>query len=163
MHTILRTVGSAIALSFLFGVRASAQEKLTGAWKITEFTMYFDFGKTVAFTGTQPGMVLLTKTRFSMLAVVGDKPRPDFDRANATDAQKVAAWTPFIALAGTYERMGATLIFRDEVSKDPFDMKPGLFYRIDYKLEADTLVLSVKANQDGPIPNPMVIKLARLE
>jgi len=163
MRTILRAAGFAIVLSILFGIHAVAQEKIAGAWKISEFTMYFDFGKTVAFTGTQPGMVLFTKTRFSMLAVVGDKPRPDFDRANATDAQKVAAWTPFIALAGTYERKGATLIFHDEVSKDPYDMKPGLFYRIDYKLEAHTLVLSVKANQDGPIPNPMVIRLTRLE
>jgi hypothetical protein len=163
MRTVLRILCFGIALSILLGIHAVAQERLAGAWKVTEFTMYFDFGKTVAFTGTQPGMILLTKTRFSMLAVVGDKPRPDLDRASATDAQKVAAWTPFIALAGTYERKGATLIFHDEVSKDPFDMKPGLFYRIDYKLEADTLVLSVKANQDGPIPNPMVIKLARLE
>ena len=42
-------------------------------------------------------------------------------------------------------------------------MKPGLYYGIEYELQKDTLVLSVKANQDGPIPNPMVIKLSRLD
>jgi hypothetical protein len=160
---MMRAAGFVIALFILFDVHAVAQERLEGAWKVTEFTMYFDFGKTVAFTGNQPGMVLLTKSRFGIVAVAGDKPRPDFDRATATDAQRVAAWTPFIALAGTYERKGTTLVFHDEVSKDPFDMKPGLFYVIDYQLAADTLVLSVKANQDGPIPNPMVIKLSRLD
>ncbi len=163
MRTMLKFAGSVLMLSILLGVPAVAQQKLEGAWKVTEFRMYFDFGKTLAFSGNQPGMVLFTKTRFSIVTVVGDKPRPDFDRATASDAQKVAAWTPFIALAGTYERKGTRLIFHDEVSKDPFDMKPGLFYSIDYELQTDTLMLFVKANQDGPIPNPMIIKLSRLD
>ncbi|HTY60750.1 MAG TPA: lipocalin-like domain-containing protein [Acidobacteriota bacterium] len=163
MRTTLETAGSVLMLSILLSVSAVAQQKLEGAWKVTEFRMYYDFGKTLAFAGNQPGMVLFTKTRFSMVTVVGDKPRPDLDRATATDAQKVAAWMPFIALAGTYERMGTRLIFHDDVSKDPFDMKPGFFYSIEYELQTDTLVLSVKANQDGPIPNPMVIKLSRLD
>ena len=104
MRTMLKTAGFTIVLFILLSSQAFTQEKLEGAWKITELKMYFDFGKTLVLTGNQPGMVLFTKSRFSMTAVIGDKPRPDFDQASATDAQKVAAWMPFIALAGTYER-----------------------------------------------------------
>jgi hypothetical protein len=163
MGKIIKTAGLVAALTILFGVYAAAQETIEGAWKIKEIAMYFDFGKNLAFIGTQPSIVMFTKTHFSMVAVIGEKPRPDFDQLNATDAQRVAIWMPFIALAGTYDRKETTLIFHDEVSKDPVDMKPGYFYTVDYKMEANTLILSVKANKDGPLPNPMVIKLSRLE
>jgi hypothetical protein len=98
-----------------------------------------------------------------ILQFCGDKPRPDLPQKDATDAQKVAVWTPFMATAGTLEVKGSTVILKPIVAKDPNGMAPGNFMTADFKVEGNTLILILKSNQTGPIANPITAKMTRLE
>ena len=97
MKISLKVVACMAALAVLMVVQsASAQNKLEGVWKMTEVTFTGPNARTI--TGTQPGFLIITKKHFSMVGVQGDKPQPDLPQQGATDAQKVAAWTPFLAV-----------------------------------------------------------------
>ena len=140
---------------------AAAQGKLEGVWKVTEVSM----SGPDAFkeTNPQPSLFVFTKKHFSTSSITADKPRPVQPTDKATDAQKLAAWEGFDAEAGTYEIKGTNLIMQGVVAKDPEDMQPGKPHIYDFKIEGNTLSLTVKVNQDGPLPNPMNFKLVRVE
>jgi len=151
---------AAIAVLVIFQ-SASAQGKPEGVWKITEITTTGPNARTI--TNPQPGLLILTKKYYSLVEIMGDKPRPDLPQRDATDAQKVATWTPFAATSGTYEVKGTTLTARGIVAKSPGQMAPGNFGTIDFKIEGNTLTITIKANQAGPLANPYTVKLTRLE
>jgi hypothetical protein len=162
MKTSLKVIACMAALAVLVTVQsAAAQGKIEGVWKGTEIT--FTGAKPQTVTLTQPGLLIFTKKHFSFLGITGDKPRPDLPQKDATDAQKVAAWGPFMAVAGTLEVKGATVTLKAIVAKDPSGMAPGNFMTADFKVEGNTLILTLKSRQAGPTPNPMTIKLVRLE
>ena len=140
---------------------ASAQGKLEGVWKGTEITLTAPKPQTI--TSLQPGLMIFTKKYYSFVAISGDKPRPDLPQKDATDAQKVAVWTPFMATAGTLEVKGSTVTLKPIVAKDPNGMAPGNFMTADFKVEGNTLILILKSNQTGPIANPITAKMTRLE
>jgi hypothetical protein len=148
------------ALAILVTVQsAAAQGKLQGVWKITEVTMTGPDARTI--TAVQPGFMMFTKKHYAMVGITGDKPRPDLPQKDATDAQKVATWTPLNAMTGTYEVKGTTFSFHPVVGKNPIE--PGAFTTFDFKIEGNTLSLTTKANKAGPIANPLKIKLTRVE
>jgi hypothetical protein len=150
------------ALAVLLNVRsASAQGKLEGVWKITEVTLTGPNTRTI--TNPQPGLFIFTKKHYSMMMITGEKPRPDLPQKDATDAQKVATWTPFTANAGTYEVKGAVLTFHPTVAKNPNGMAPGSVGTCDFKIERNTLTITIKAIQAGPVANPYTMKFTRLE
>ncbi len=137
---------------------AAAQGKWEGVWKPTEVTLTGPNARTI--TTVQPGLVIVTKNHYSIVAISGEKPRPDLPQ-KATDAQKVATWTPFAANAGTYEVKGTTVTQRPIVAKDPFPS--GFFITSEFKIEGNTLTITPKATQNGPIANPYTMKLVRVE
>jgi hypothetical protein len=139
----------------------SAQGKLEGVWKVTETTVSAPKPQTI--TATQPSLLIFTKKHYSVVMIMGDKPQPDLPQKDATDAQKVATWTPFMASAGTYEVKGATLRMHGVVGKEPSSMTPEGFLTCDYKVEGNTLIFTLKASQSGPIANPPTLKLTRVE
>jgi hypothetical protein len=138
---------------------ATAQGKLQGVWKLTEVTFTGPNARTI--TPVEPGIFVFTKKHSCFAGVTGDKPRPALPEKDATDAQKVATWEQFNGGAGTYEIKGTTITGHPIVRKNP--IKQGSFGTMDFKIEGNILLLTPKANQDGPIANPYTMKLVRLE
>jgi hypothetical protein len=157
---ILMTMMATLAILMIIQ-SASAQGKLEGVWKITEVTLTGPNARTI--TNPAPSLIVFTKKHYSMIYVTADKPRAAVPQQNATDAQKVAAWTQFAAEAGTYEVKGTVLTIHPIVSKNPATMEAGKFLTSDFKFEGRTLTLANKVNQSGPLPNPYTFKLVRVE
>ena len=150
------------ALAILLIVQsAAAQGKLEGVWKVTEVSMSGPDAFRVS--NPQPSLYIFTKKHFSMASITADKPRPNQSLEKATDAQKLAAWEGFDADAGTYEVKGTTVTTQGVASKDPEDMQPGKPHIFDFKIDGNTLLLTLKVNEDGPLPNPIQWKLIRVE
>ena len=112
-------------------------------------------------TNPQASLYIFTKKHFSFVEIRGEKPRPDLPQKDPTDAQKVATWTPFWAGAGTYEVKGTTWTFHPIVAKNPIE--PGAFTIWDFKIEGNTLTMTLKATKAGPIATPPTYKLVRVE
>lgn len=74
---------------------ASAQDTLEGVWLYTETIPPGPDANPVPIP--RGSLLIFTKTHYSMILVT--MPRPDLPQQNATDEQKVAAWTPFYAAA----------------------------------------------------------------
>ncbi len=138
---------------------AAAQGKLEGAWKVTEITLTGP--NALTNTAPQPGIWMFAKKHCSSVGISGAKPQPDLPQKDATDAQKVATWTPLIANAGTYEIKGTTITIHPIVGKNPFP--PGAFTTFDYRIEGNTLTVTLKTTSDGPVANPYTLKLVRVE
>lgn len=148
------------ALAVLVTVQsAAAQGKLQGVWKVTETTLTGPNARTTKPAETD--ILIFTKKYLSAVVVTAEKPRPALPQKDATDAQKLATWEPFLAATGTYEVKGTTFTFHPIAAKNP--VEPGEFITFDFKIEGNTLSLTLKANKAGPIANPMTIKMVRLE
>ncbi len=160
-----RILGIVICISVLIALAtapiAGAQSKLEGVWKMMEVTTSGPNART--FTDLQPGLYIFTKKHYSIMYVSSDKPRPELPEQNATDAQKASAWGPFTANSGTYEIKGTTLTLRPIVAKNPNYMTPGKFGVFEFKLDSNTLLLTQKATNNGPVSNPAQVKLLRIE
>jgi hypothetical protein len=120
--------------------------------------------RTIAFAG-RPNLTIITATHYSRVEVQSDGPRPILaDIAKATADELRAAWGPFVGEAGTYEiAPGGLITMRPIASKNPAVMGPGVFITYAYKLDADTLLLTQRQNQNGPFANPFTLKLVRVE
>ena len=160
MRTPFKIIACMVSLTVLIAVLpALAQsDELIGVWKYTEFV---STGPDAASTPAQPGLLIFTKKYWSMVMVSGDKPRPALPQ-NATDAQKVAAWTPFTGSSGTYEVKGNTYTAKSIVAKDP-GVDPDSFITIEFKIEGNTLTTTPIATSAGPIDWGGYAKLTRLE
>jgi hypothetical protein len=160
MKTSLKVIACMVALAVFVAVQsASAQGKLAGVWKITEVTLTGPNAQKI--TNPQPSFVIFTKKYSSMVGITGDKPQPVLPQTNATDAQKLATWTLLGVGFATYEIKGSTITRHPIVAKN--GVKPGSFNTADFKIEGNTLTITSKTNQDGPVANPMTIKLVRVE
>ncbi len=163
MRKIRRTAIACMAvLIILVTVQsAAAQGKLQGVWKMTEVTVTGPNAQTI--TNIQSNLIIITNKHYSRTGIIGNNPRPDLPQKEATDAQKVATWTPFFADAGTYEVKGTTITTKTLVGKNPSQMEPGNFGTADFKIEGNTLTITTKASNAGPVANPITLKLVRLE
>jgi hypothetical protein len=74
-----------------------------------------------------------------------------------------AAWGPFVGEAGTYEVTGNLITMRPIVAKSPAAMVPGAFTTWTFELTGDTLVVTAKGNQNGPVADPVTVKAVRVE
>ena len=153
------------ALATLLAVQsAAAQGKLEGVWKVTEVNY---IGKrAVTITAPQPSIWIFTKNYLSRVEVQNDRPRRDLPQKSATDAQKVETSTPFdavVAVVGTYEIKGTTFAAEVILGKNPINMAPFKFFTADFKIEGDTLLITIKATDAGPLSYLAAYKLVRLE
>jgi hypothetical protein len=73
------------------------------------------------------------------------KPRPLFKNQTPTDKQIVEAYKNFITVGGPYELRGSTLILRPSVGLEPDAMTNGSSLEFEYKLDGDTLTLTLDA------------------
>lgn len=134
---------------------------LAGAWKTTEVTVT---GPGAGTFTNMSSLTLLTAKHFARVEVRTDAQRPMLtDPAQATADDLRAAWGPFFAEAGTYEIAGGELTMRPVVSKNSAAMNGSAYTVYGFALAGNTLTLTSRRNQSGPLPSPATIKAVRIE
>jgi hypothetical protein len=158
---LLRTSLNLLVVIVIFaGIAHSQPASLKGVWQVSEVTTT---GPTAATTSSpQPGLYIFTGKYYSAVVVTGDTPRPDLSE-KPTDAELLAAYTPFRGQSGTYEVSGTTVTLHPMVAKAPNVMHPDSVFTYSFKWEGKTLALTGISTQAGPTTNPTTIKLSRLE
>jgi hypothetical protein len=162
----LFAVLSSVAL--LTSIDVAAQSKrgsLQGVWQTVEVTVTGPGARTIKIPEPRPNLVIVTAKYYSRVEDHSDGPRPIIaDVAKATADELRAVWDPFVGEAGTYEVTdGNVITMRPLVAKNPAAMAPGAFITYSYKLDGDTLWVTLQKNQNGPIVNPVTVKAVRVE
>ena len=130
-------------------------DALVGAWLITETTTT-TADSSWTNSAPQTGLYIFTESHFSNMLIQGSKPRGLFPEV-ATPEQRLSAYDPFIADAGSYELTDSTLTTHNIIAKVPNVMSAGFPYR--YILSGDTLTLTFTggwAPQGGEITYRLV-------
>jgi len=109
-------------------------------------------------------MFLFTGNHYSLVAVTGDKARPELpqDPSKATAAELNATWGPFAANSGTYEIQGGMLTTHPIVAKNTRAMAPGWAGTV-YSFKIEGKALSLTSIKSATTPNPVTLKLTRIE
>ena len=143
--------------------RGNSNSGVIGVWRVSEITFIGPDTRTV--TKPEPGIVIVTPHYYSRNLVISDAPRPELPPPDKrTDKQIADAFGPFIANAGTYEIRGNEFTTRRIAAKNPAEMRAGNFLTFTFRLEGrDTLWLTSKTDEHGPLTNPTAVKLTRLE
>jgi hypothetical protein len=143
--------------------RGNSSSGVIGVWRVSEITFIGPNERTV--TKPQPGIVIITPHYYSRNFVISDAPRPELAPPDSlTDKQIADAFGPFIVNAGTYEIKGNEFTTKRITAKNPAEMRAGNFLRFTFRLEGrDTLWLTSKTDENGPLANPTSVKLTRLE
>jgi hypothetical protein len=151
-------VGGMVVLACLVGLtltitaqqRGGSQPSLKGVWRYAEATTSGADARTITF---QPGFVFFGDKYFSMIQVIGDKARPELPSGpfNELPDKPIAdAARAFAARAGTYEIVGGELRTKHLVAMSPNQMKAGAFTNYTFKLDGNTLWLTVKDSSGAP-------------
>ena len=90
----------------------------------------------------QPGIYIFTDQYFSIVAISGEKPRPEPDLLKATAAEIVASWRPVAAQSGTYEISGTLVTMHPVVAKQANRMRGDFKWTLKYQLDGDTLFIT---------------------
>lgn len=115
-------------------------QSLDGAWvRVAEWWTAPDtsWHRTNAL---QPSLYLFTGRYYSIMLVPDDAPRAPLP-AGATDTQRLAAFTRFIASSGTFEIRDSTLTIRPIVAKNP-NLMGGWSHSMSFRLRGDSLWLA---------------------
>lgn len=139
------------------------QNPLVGAWLITETTVTTP-ESTWTNENPQPGVYLFTERHFSNM-LVPNKARALFD-SETTDAEKLAAYTNFIADCGAYEVNGSVIVTHNIVAKWPNamhpDREPGSGITYQFSFDGDSLFLILDSGW-APPNGEIRYRLRRLE
>ena len=102
---------------------------------------------------------------YSRVEVHAEQPRPLLaDPASASADQLRAVWGPFVGEAGTFELSGNDMItMQATVAKNPAAMATGRRASTPTGARATLLTLTQVRTHAGPSPNPITIKLTRVE
>lgn len=140
---------------------ATAQ-KVEGAWRLDEIKMTGADAKAVKFS--QPNMYLFTKGHFSIIRIEGDKPRSTDDWRGMTQEQVIDTFIKqFSASGGPYELKGDTLTMKTTIAKSPGFMARANWIAYTVKIDGQTMTLTASATNEGPIKNPQIMTLTRLD
>jgi hypothetical protein len=162
MCRIFNTIAVTTAVAATLGAAATRGPSIEGVWRTTEVRVGGPATRTI--TPRMPSLAIITSKHYSRLEIHADGPRPVLtDAARATADELRRAWGPVVAEAGRYETSGSVFTTRPEVAKNPATMTPGSFTSYNYRLEGDTLWLTMQRTERGPVPEPVTVKLARVE
>jgi len=143
----------------------SSRKSLQGVWQAVEVTVRGPGARIITIPEPRPNLIIVTARHYSRVEVHAEGPRPvpaDVTKASADELR--AVWGPFIGEAGTYETTdGNVLTMRPVAAKNPAVMAPGAFITYSFKLDGDTLWVTVQKDQNGPIVNPVTVKAVRVE
>jgi hypothetical protein len=138
-------------------------EPLQGVWQVVEVRVTGPTPQTITIPEPRPNLTILTARHYSRVEIHAER-RPMLSDATTASADELrAAWGPFVGEAGTYEVSGNLITMRPIAAKNPPAMVPGAFTTWTYKLTGDTLVVTAKGNQNGPVTNPVTVKALRVE
>lgn len=157
----------AIGVTALTAGTAAGQSKsgsLQGVWQTVEVSVPGPTPRTISLPQPPPNLTIITAKHYSRVQVDAEGPRPmPADIAKASADELRAVWGPFVGEAGTYEISGGNVItMRPVVAKNPAAMKSGAFTTWSYRLEGNTIWVTAKTNQNGPV-EPVTIKAVRVE
>ena len=158
---LLRTSLNLLVVVVVFaGIAHSQPASLKGVWQVIQVTTTGPTAATIS--SPQPGLYIFTGKYYSVVVVTGNTPRPDLSE-KPTDAELLAAFSPFRGQSGTYEVSGTTVTLHPIVAKAPNAMHPDSLLTYSFKWEGKTLALTGISTQAGPTTNPITVKLSRLE
>ena len=156
MSSLCKVVVCSVCLAVLAAApMASAQAKLEGAWKLSQWTTA---GPGPNYKNPQPGFIIFTKNHYSIMLISGDKPRPELPD-NPTIDPMTTPFSKVWANAGTYEIKDRLLITHPLASNIP--RQPEYFAAFLIAFEGPTLSLTQLADGDGPMSHPMILKFVR--
>ena len=143
-----------------FAQPASAPS-VVGVWRVSEV---MSGGPNPRPLTSSTGIVIFTERHYSISQVTSDKPRPDLPpKREATDKQRADAYEPFTGQAGTYEIHGNEMTVRPAVSMNPNLMRTGSFTIVTFVREGNTLNITFKADENGPLLNKISMKYTLIE
>ena len=126
----------AVALVALSPCMASAQS-IEGAWRLAEYS------SPAGPTYTEPAsLMIFADGYYSRVFVRTNDTRQPLTEAS-TDADRVAAWTPFVSNSGTYTLNGSTLTMLAAVAKMPSTNRTPT--TLEFRIEGNTLWLEGSA------------------
>lgn len=163
--TMAAGIGSVLLLTLMVGLTLAGQQRpsgpsLKGVWRHAEITTTGPNARTIK---VQAGLLILTDKYFSVTRETSDTPRRELPPDKATDKDLAEAFRGFVGQAGTYEVTGGELTYRYVVTLFPNQMRRPSFTTFTYKRDGDTLYLTQKANQNGPLANPSTFRYVRVE
>ncbi len=155
------------SVALLAGAEVPGQSKpgtIQGVWQVVEVTITGPEARKIAVFD-RLNLTIITARHYSRVEVHADRTRPILDDVTKASADELrAVWGPFVGEAGTYEVTNGNLItMRPIASKNPAVMGPGVVLTYSYKLDGDTLWVTSRKNQSGPIANPVTVKAVRVE
>ena len=140
----------------------AAAQKVAGAWRLDEIKSSATGVPSGKFTN--PNMYLFTKGSWSIIRVEGDKPRSMEPWATMTQEQVVDTYIKqFSASGGTYEMKGDTLTMKTTIAKNPAYMARANWISYTVKITDNTMTLTAAATNEGPIKNPQIMTLTRVD
>ena len=138
-----------------------ASPGVVGVWKVSEIMTGGPKPRPLA---SSTGIVIFTQRHYSISQVTSEKPRPDLPpKKEATDKQRADAYEPFTGQAGTYEIHGNEMTIRPAVSMNPNLMRAGSFTTVTFVREGNTLSITFKADENGPLVNKITMKYTLVE
>jgi hypothetical protein len=157
----------AIGVATLTAGTAAGQSKsgsIQGVWQAVEVSFPGPTPRTITIPEPQPNLTIITAKHYSRVQVEAEGPRPVLPNvANASADELRATWGPFVGEAGTYEIKDDVITMRPIAAKNPAAMTHGAYTTWSFKLTGDTLLVTAKGNQNGPVANPVTVKAVRVE
>ena len=140
----------------------AAGQKVAGAWRLDEIKTSGAEGKTTKFS--QPNIYLFTKGHFSVIRIEGDKPRSTDNWTTMTQEQLIDTFIKqFTASGGTYDMKGVTLTMKTTIAKSPGFMARANWISYTVNINGQTMTLTGTATNEGPIKNPQIMTLTRID
>jgi len=140
----------------------AAAQSVAGAWRLDEIKTTGPEAKASKFSN--PNIYLFTKGHWSIIRVEGDKPRSTDSWTTMTPEQVVDTYIKqFTASGGAYEVKGGTLTMKTTIAKNPGFMAREHWISYTVKVSGPTMTLTAAATNEGPIKNPQIMTLTRLE
>jgi hypothetical protein len=140
----------------------AAAQNVAGAWRLDEIKTTGADAKASKFS--QPNIYLFTKGHFSIIRVEGDKPRSTDSWTTMTPEQVIDTYVKqFSASGGTYEMKGSTLTMKTTIAKNPGFMARANWISYTVAINGATMTLTGTATNEGPIKNPQIMTLTRLD
>lgn len=166
-HSTIVTSCGALILALTAGMSAtpSAQERnaaFQGVWRTLEVMVPGANARTLRPEAT---LAIFHGRHYSRIEVHSEQPRPPLaDEATASAEQLRAVWGPFVGEAGTFELSGENVItMQATVAKNPAAMRPGATSVFTFQREGELLTLTQLRTPAGPSPNPITVRLTRVE
>jgi hypothetical protein len=137
------------------------QGSFEGVWQAVQVTLGGPQALTVK---PGPNLTIFSARHYSRIEVHTEKARRVVaNPVTATAEELREIWGPFVAEGGTYELTDNLIIMHPIVAKNPAAMAPDVTLVYSYKLEDETLTVTAQRDRNGPVANPLTVKLVRIE